>query len=203
MKALLVGLAMLVLSPSAQAFETYEVTGVAAGDSLVLREEPTEGGKPADWKEIQRIPPDAKNVLGTGRSTLVGGQRWIEVVHGGVTGWVNLKHLQGVNSEVGAVAFQCSGTEPFWSISLAATGATYGDPEVETQPLSVDAVIVAQGRPGIPVLYRMSRSQNRKSEAVVSQQAWCSDGMSDYDYAFQVMYSDETSLRQGCCTLKR
>lgn len=204
MKLILAVAVLMNCSSAANALEAYEVTGVAPGDTLSLREEPSEGGKPSDWKEVERIPHDAKEILGTGRSVRIGTQRWIEAVYNGKTGWANLKHLQGVHGGGEASPnFHCSGTEPFWSISIGARSATYESPDDKSGTMGVDATIVAQGRPGIPVLYRMSGPNGLKMQAAVSQQEWCSDGMSDYDYAFEILLSDDHSLRQGCCSLSR
>lgn len=198
-------LSTTLLPSHASALEAYEVVGVAAGDVLTVRQEPEDGGKPADWKEVARIPAEAKNVLGTGRSKTVGTQRWMEVTHGGATGWVNAKHLQGIYGEAPSdVVFQCGGTEPFWSVGLTRPQATYSTPEVEGEDkLAVEAVIVATGRMGAPVLYRLRSQKGAGFQAVVSPREWCSDGMSDYDYAFEVLFSDDSSLKQGCCTIKR
>lgn len=184
----------------------YEVTGVAAGDALTIREQPVDGGKPADWEELGKIPANAKTVAGTGRSVQVGGQRWIEVTYESASGWVNAKHLQGVlgDAQPETVTFQCGGTEPFWSVSLGRDGADYSDPEIEAgKKLTVERSIVAQGRPGIPFLYRLKDDKGNAFQAVVSRRDWCTDGMSDFDYAFEIMFSGDNSLMQGCCTIKR
>lgn len=206
-RSLLAGLALAAtFSVNAMAYETYEVTGVKAGDTLTMREQPVDGGKPAEWKAVGAIPASAKAVLGTGRSVQASGQRWLEVSHGQVLGWVNAKHLQGVHGDAdpGGVTFQCGGTEPFWSVSLSRDGADYSDPEIETgKKLSVAQTVVAQARPGIPFFYRLKDQSGAVYQAVVSQREWCSDGMSDFDYAFEVMFSGESSLMQGCCSIKR
>lgn len=145
-------------------------------------------------------------MLGTGRSVQASGQRWIEVSHRQVLGWVNAKHLQGAHStaDPSEVTFQCGGTEPFWSVSLSRDGANYSDPEIENgKTLSVEKTVVAQARPGIPFLYRLKDQTGAAYQAVVSQREWCSDGMSDFDYAFEVMFSSDSSLMQGCCSIKR
>lgn len=39
--------------------------------------------------------------------------------------------------------------------------------------------------------------------ATVTHQTYCTDGMSDYDYAFQVLLTDDENFYEGCCVIKR
>jgi hypothetical protein len=130
-RAALLPLCLLAFLTPATAFETYKVIGVTAGDKLTIRSEPEDGGKPADWKEVGSIAADAKDVLGTGRSKLVGEQRWIEVSSGGYVGWVNSTFLEGSDAfpDLQEETFHCSGTEPFWSVTLGPKDGDYEDPE--------------------------------------------------------------------------
>ena len=187
----------------ADAFETYKVVGVPAGDKLTVREEPQEGGKPADWKEVANIPADATNVLGTGRSKEINKQRWSEVAVGAVTGWVNARFLAIADapSDLKDATFDCFGTEPFW-------GVTLGPKEGElTEPESKSALTTAQVQPAtarlFPLLYRLKNAKDQSLRATVTHQTWCTDGMSDYDYAFEVLLSDDETFHQGCCFIKR
>lgn len=188
---------------TAWAFESYKVAGVAKGDSLTVREEPFDGGKPSEWKEVGRIPADATDVLGTGRSKRVDEQRWLEVSFGATGGWVNAKFLEGADGfpDLRGETFRCSGTEPFWGVTLGPNGGEYSTPESRTK-LTMDRVQPAVGRP-FPLLYRLTDAKGRKVRATVSHQNWCSDGMSDYDYTFQVLLSDDDNLHEGCCVIER
>jgi len=185
------------------AFETYKVVGVATGDKLVVRSEPEDGGKPADWKELATLPRDAVGVLGTGRSKLVNKQRWAEVVAGGVTGWVNERFLGPVDdpADLKGETFLCSGTEPFWGVTLSPKGGEMSDPDQKFK-LTVERVQPSVARL-FPLLYRLRNEKGQSLRATVAHQQHCSDGMSDYDYAFQVLLSDEENLFEGCCAIKR
>lgn len=183
-------------------FESYRVTGLNSGDKLTIREEPSEGGKISDWKELASIPPEAANVLGTGRSKLVGTQRWIEVSFNATRGWVNAKFLTGADpADLKGETFSCAGTEPFWGVTLGPSGGEYSDPESRTT-LTTDAVQASTARL-FPLLYRLTDANGRKFTATVSQKNWCSDGMSDYDYSFEVLLANDAEFQQGCCFLKR
>lgn len=187
----------------ASAFETYKVVGVAAGDKLVVREEPQEGSTPADWKEIAGIPADATGVLGTGRSKEVNKQRWSEVAVGGVTGWVNARFLAVADAppDLKVATFDCFGTEPFWGVTLGPKESEFSDPESKTA-LTTEQVQPAMARL-FPLLYRLKNAKGQSLRATVTHQTYCTDGMSDYDYAFEVLLSDDEAFHQGCCFIKR
>ncbi|WP_295557725.1 hypothetical protein [uncultured Hyphomicrobium sp.] len=194
--------ASLACATTAFAFETYKVTGIKAGDTLTIREEPDDGGKPADWKELGRIPADASDVLGTGRSKLVGEQRWFEISFRSTRGWVNAKFLEGAEfADLKGATFTCAGAEPFWGVTLGPGEGEYSDPDSQTK-LTTDRVQPATARL-FPLLYRLTDTNGRKVRATVSQQDWCSDGMSEYDYSFQVLLSNDDDFQQGCCVLNR
>lgn len=185
------------------AFETYKVVGVAAGDKLAVRAEPEDGGRPGDWKELASLAAGATGVLGTGRSKRVNKQRWSEVVAGGVTGWVNERFLEAAGDPVDlkGETFQCAGTEPFWGVTLGPKGGEFSDPD------SKSALTVERVQPSVarlfPLLYRLRNEKGQSLRATVTHLSHCSDGMSDYDYAFQVLLSDEENLFEGCCVIKR
>jgi len=199
--AVLAGLA--VCAAPAIAFETYKVVGVAAGDKLVVREEPQDGGKPAEWKELGSIPGDATKVRATGRSKEVGEQRWSEVVSGSITGWVNARFLETADepADLKEETFNCFGTEPFWGVTLGPKEGEYSEPESKSK-LTTERVQPATARL-FPLLYRLRNEKDQSLRATVTHHHWCIDGMSDYDYAFQVLLSDDENFYEGCCFLKR
>jgi uncharacterized membrane protein len=199
--ALLLGLA--TYSAPTLAFETYDVTGVAAKDALSLREEPEEGTKPADWKAIGTIPANATNVLGTGRTKLIGAQRWIEVAFDSKQGWVNSRFLKGADThaDLKGETFHCHGTEPFWGVTLGPKDGEYNDPESKTT-LTTTSVQPSSARL-FPLLYRLKDHKGQNIRATVSRQEWCIDGMSDYEYGFEMLLSDDENFQQGCCVIQR
>lgn len=205
--ALAAMMCVVCCSGSAIAFETYAVTGVAADDNLIIREEPSDEGKPSDWRKLGDIPANAKSIFGTGRSKLVGGQRWREIMFGSILGWVNAKYISEVPSEVplSQETLSCLGTEPFWSLTLSPAGSEYerpDDPEIKTAKITVERTMPASGR-RFPLLYRIADAEGRKYHATVSNKQWCTDDMSDYDYSFQVLLSSDNEFLEGCCVIKR
>ncbi len=194
--------ATILCAMPAQSYEAYKVTSIKARDHLVIREEPAEGGKVADWKEVGRIPAGSDNVLGTGRSKQIGKQRWLEVTFGSLTGWVNLTFLEATDPiDLKGATFSCAGTEPFWGVDLGPGSGAYSDPEFKTT-LTTESIDPATAR-FFPLFYRLKGANGRTYRATVSHQQWCSDGMSDHEYAFQVLLTDDEVFQQGCCTISR
>ncbi|MDX2308322.1 MAG: hypothetical protein NW216_08805 [Hyphomicrobium sp.] len=192
----------LASAASARAFETYTVIGVQPGDALVIREEPGEGRPVSELKELGRIPAGSGNVLGTGRAIAVGEQRWYEVSFGGTKGWVNSTFLESAEmADLKDATFACSGTEPFWGVTLSSKGGKYTDPESETV-LTTKAVQPAAARL-FPLLYQLTDGAGKSYRATVSRQTWCTDGMSDYEYAFEVLFNSIETFHQGCCVIER
>lgn len=206
--ASVIAIALAIAGPAPSlAFETYQVTNVQSDDALIMREEPSGEGKPSDSKELGRIPGGSDNVLGTGRSLLVGSQTWREVSHGGTRGWVNDKYLTATDqADLKDATFSCSGTEPFWGVKLGPAKGSYSDPdtadpESPTQ-LETKSVQAATARL-FPLLYRLADTAGKPYIATVSHRNSCTDGMSEYDYAFEVFLIKDDVFQQGCCVIER
>lgn len=194
--------AVLAFHSAARAFETYTVTGVKPGDTLTLREQPFDGGTLKDWTALGSVPADAKTVLGTGRSVEANGQRWLEVSFDGALGWVNATFLAVASDppDLKGEIFKCAGTEPFWGVTLGPANGQYSDPE-RTVALTTERVQPSTARL-FPLLYRLRAADGRRFRATVTRTA-CSDGMSDFDYAFEVLLSGDDNFEQGCCSIDR
>jgi uncharacterized membrane protein len=132
----------------------------------------------------------------------VGKQRWSEVNFRGATGWVNAHFLETAVDPVDlkGETFRCAGPEPFWSVTLSPTESEFSDHS--KSKLTVERVQTAVAR-YFPLLFRLRNAKVQPLRATVTRQTWCSDGMLDYHYAFQVLLSDDEHLYQGCCVLKR
>ena len=93
----------------------FDVTGVAAGDALNIREAPS-----ARAAILGRLAPDATGVEGVAAR-----DGWMQVNVAERSGWVSARHLV----PAGAVwtsglppTLNCGGTEPFWSLTQAPGG---------------------------------------------------------------------------------
>lgn len=117
-------------------------------------------------------------------------------------GWVNGKFLEaGAPVDLKGQTFQCAGTEPFWGVTLGPGGGDYTAPDVSV-PLTTERVQPSTARL-FPLLYRLKDGKGQMYRASISHQTWCSDGMSDYDFAFQVLLSNDEEFQEGCCVLRR
>lgn len=88
--------------------------------------------------------------------------------------------------------FQALGTEPFWSVKVGATIATYTTPENQT---------------GTPVQYdftfkqdtlRYEWTQDARAFVLVITKGLCSDGMSDTVYKWKAALTINGETQQGC-----
>ena len=204
--SVLLGLA-LALPASAEQVRYFKVEGVAANDTLSVREGPS-----ASAAKIGELAPDtpvveitATNADGTWGRTI-----WYEG-----DGWVSMRYLAraeidtffdtGPGHPTGVpVGLSCGGNEPFWGLSFDAPDRlVYSTPETPETALSVGAIHVASGRRGLPVSYRLA-TPDFDALAIVSAAA-CSDTMSDRTYGYQINLwtEDETgaTFRTGCCSL--
>lgn len=174
---------------------SYAVTGVAATDVLNIRAEPSAraaiAGEIAPFAlniEVLALSPDGK---------------WGQVATPEGTGWVSMTYLDLTEPEDPALVqrpLTCSGTEPFWSVSLYARGAEYNSPDTGAVPMTVlEEAVAPEG-----FLIRLEEGPTLNRTLVIRRTA-CSDGMSDRAYGFStLMFTDAPdgkSAVQGCCTL--
>lgn len=104
--------------------------------------------------------------------------------------------LTSVSSFAGIKGYQCSGTEPFFGLSIVGKTLSLND-TVKTTKTAVDAPLNAAGMSeGFVTVYK-----NKKSDinlTIVSGS--CSDGMSDNTYDYNMVYTKGTTVLYGCCT---
>ena len=172
----------------------FRVTGVAPDDRLNIRAGPDASAailgsySPAAVAvEVLETTPDGR----WGRVGLPEGE-----------GWVSMHYLarQDVDPEVLPRPLTCRGTEPFWSLTLTATGETWNSPATGPRALTLTESRVA----GNGYIARLGEGTARERTAIVMRGA-CSDGMSDRPYGWRVMLfsdaPDGAEVLAGCCTL--
>ncbi|MGH6855000.1 MAG: hypothetical protein ACREDN_06240 [Aestuariivirga sp.] len=179
------------LADKVSAAETYEVTGIAADDALVIRVAPKASSKKAgrygpDDKDIQIYRRKGNWAL-TGRS----GQAKPD-------GWVNMRYLKLSTAASPAAASRvelpmtCLGTEPFWSLTIdSPENAAYSDPEIAAKYYAVSAF--QSSKKGANLLLDGSGQVSIKAGN-------CSDGMSDtqFPYSVRILFPDGREVN-GCC----
>ena len=202
MRALSALLTLLWVSAvSAEPFPAfYDVTGVAEGDVLNIRQDPSAASPvlgalapDAAFVEVVRREPDAD---------------WGLVRQGESMGWVSLRYMARHPGQdwQAPEAFTCIGTEPFWSLQVEGNVASYSTPDAVSSSIVFDPFAVApnnltqfgaMGRRGPAEAPNLSLSVSR---------SLCSDGMSDILYGLSALLlvrdREESSALAGCCSLR-
>ena len=178
----------------------HDVTGVAADDVLNIRAAPS-----AAADIVGTLAPDA-----TGIEVIRPDDRhgWGLVNTGEGTGWVSLSYLRmqpgqwlGNTPQIKS----CAGTEPFWSLSVDATGAVrYETPDAD-QGGAVIQTVASENRRDRHAL-AMRFDGGRWGDAVgVMRLERCGDGMSDREYGIAIDLllgaATEERMVSGCCSL--
>lgn len=199
-------MAMLAAGPAAATQEyvlptLFDVSGVAAGDVLNIRETPS--GRAAI---IGTLAPDAEGieVVGTDPSG-----RWGQVNTGERSGWVSMRFLNYRTDvwEEGAVptGMVCAGTEPFWSFRIEGGSLIWQDPEQKISMSGVqirDRGFFRDPRRGLFV------EDDHNIIAATITPAQCSDGMSDMAFGLETTVlmqsrSEPVRMYSGCCSIAR
>ncbi len=193
---------ILSLLPSlalAQGFpSTHNVVGVAADDVLNIRPTPGTSGAP-----IGALAPDA---VGVEVIRVTPDGRWGLVNVPGGTGWVSMYFMarDGQHQDFPSPA-SCSGTEPFWSLTLDRSGT------VTFAPMDGTRMVFAtqQQMTAIGMFDRfglVARGAQGTLHATIARST-CNDGMSEMEYGLTVdaiiRDADGYHLWSGCCSLTR
>lgn len=171
----------------------FDVTGVAADDTLNIRQNPrATAGLLAD------LPPDATGIEVIRLSDSGG---WGLVNIDERAGWTSMQFLErqaGQDWQTPPAITRCYGAEPFWGLDLHPDTLGFSTP-VESLSIDLPQIDPVAGR-------REPWSVSVETEhgplyAIVSRQS-CSDGMSDIEsgYRIDLIQVGQGSLT-GCCTL--
>lgn len=186
----------------------FRVTGVNRSDVLNIRERVDDQASITKKKILGQIPANSGGVLGSGATIKVGTARWYEVRYKDTRGWVNGRYLQPISSELTSELQSnlfCGGTEPFWALKIENDSAELSRPDAPTAQYTVAVRESLQGRNDALAMRLVSQTGPAIS-ALVQHREWCSDGMSDLEYAFEVriigLAGGEVPLH-GCCSLLR
>ena len=190
----------------------YAVRGVAANDVLNVRKDIAGATDISSAPVVAKVPANARDVRGTGRTIMIGKARWHEIVYEGVTGWVNGRYLQDISTDTTSEPrpLLCTGAEPFWSLDFTASPPRFKSPAgangEEVHRMELIESRHANGRPHIWSLTLESDAAKWMSTAVLKRTDQCSDGMSDFLYPFEVVFVSREGnwdVLHGCCALAR
>jgi uncharacterized membrane protein len=182
----------------------YRVVNVATDDTLNVREHPSKSA-PA----IGSLLPTTTGIIVTGISQSVEGATWWQVLHGaaeGSTGWVNAQFLardDASGEPESDFNLRCVGTEPFWSLDLTTGQAIFLGPEGLSIKWRASHWRQAAGfGPGHRFAIELgSAEHSHEGWAAVSRaQQFCTDGMSDFEYPYDVIITiPRGDIMGGCC----
>lgn len=182
-----------LVAGTATAAPTYSVIGVSQNDTLALR-----ASASANAAKLADIPSDATDLVATGKVSASG--EWAEIRYDGRRGWVSARYL--AYGEPGGVQIparlQCSGTEPFWAITLR-PGTIDADLNFldRSYKRPIAGVSAAMNHNDIWIVKSPS---GRTAISLIVRKESCSDGMSDRDYPFSaVALVPGADIIAGCC----
>lgn len=189
---IIVGVVALALAAAVNADVAYSVYGVRPGDTLNMRVLPNPNAA-----VVQTIPHDAEGISLTGR-TAPG--EWAEASFRRKKGWVNARFLGlGSPGRFQLPAYlDCSGTEPFWTISLRPDQARADMMFAERRFFfRLTRAQQAMNRSDIWLL----RASARPGEmSLIVRNETCSDGMSDNRYPYSaIALISGLDMVAGCC----
>jgi len=106
-----------------------------------------------------------------------------------------------------ASEYACSGTEPFWSLSIGGAEAAFSDPEGGPDKLAAVEPARAAGTVDDYVLVFETRSTAHPSRTYTAvlhkdDEGNCSDGMSDIEYPYNAVLIAPHRVLRGCCAVK-
>lgn len=203
----------IIAEVNAADFNVYSVTNTD-GMPLNLRANPG-----TTSSIVAKIPADGRGIVATGEERTVGNATWAKVYWTDKGGWVNKAYLKlsaattpakpsantpkpaASNTNSGSKVIKCTGTEPFWSITIS------------EQDLNVDMLDGLKYT--VPVRLRQTSANNTKIAVIAGQDTRnetqvflqkveaCSDGMADKRYPFSITaLLNKQRVISGCCNIQ-
>ncbi len=174
----------------------YRVTGVDSSDTLNVRAEPTTGSA-----VVGQLPSDATGISALGGQVEVGASTWLEIAYRDLRGWVNARYLMAQPIRTGELPMplRCSGTEPFWSLSVD-DGALLFDLLDDQRSFAVSGP-VRSANSTLIWSFPIENGETGSGALFVKETGDCSDGMSEQLYHFEVMLNlpGAGGVFSGCC----
>lgn len=99
-----------------------------------------------------------------------------------------------------AAELECNGTEPFWMLSLTPGRGEYHPMEGEDRTFTLSSPRHAAGRTDVWTLHGSDNSTGRPVVITLHRTGQCSDGMSDFDYDYEIILAPlGPQPLAGCC----
>jgi uncharacterized membrane protein len=169
----------------------YHVTRVSGDDVLNVRSGPSTG-----YPVIDGL------LNGTQVEVTAGsGDGWARILHGEGNGWVAMRYLEPLTASAIPETLFCSGTEPFWSLTLERDGALTFT-EMDRGPVKISP----DWRHSVTGTLNGSFAAGADRDIALFHRRDCSDGMSDRSYGWAVDFlrtGGQGAYLQGCCRMLR
>ncbi len=99
-----------------------------------------------------------------------------------------------------ALELECNGTEPFWMLSLTPGRGEYHPMDGEDRTFTLSPPRRAAGRTDLWTLQGYDDATDRPVVITLRRTGQCSDGMSDFDYDYEIILAPEgRQPLAGCC----
>ena len=173
----------------------YDVTGVAKGDVLFVREKPNPKAK-----VVGKLAPTATAVLWVGGNQRLGKQTWREISFGeGIRGWVNNKYLRETPLATGFdFSVICTGTEPFWELSVRGNRLRFSQMGDGSAKLKVRWAKASSGRTDTFAI-EAGASDAKRAHLIFKENTKCSDEATERNFRFEAHFVYRDTLYSGCC----
>lgn len=99
-------------------------------------------------------------------------------------------------SAMASTDFSCSGTEPFWDLSIKGNEMSY-NLFMSDETTKTEEVISRQTAIGVSEDYALVVKTATSSATIITGE--CSDGMSDTIYSNHIIYNSGDAVLYGCC----
>lgn len=179
----------------------HDVMGVAGNDVLNIRSAPS-----ASSAIVGSLGPyqTGVEIVASDRTG-----KWGLVNANDTSGWISLRYMnraqQGYWLDL-THSLSCSGTEPFWSLSLGGNRALFGR-NGQSTTYSLLAKTRSANNPTKAGFTAVTSTVNPSSISGFIAAQSCSDGMSDRQYGItldlMLQKNAGMTLLTGCCTLQR
>lgn len=184
---------ILFATSAAQADVAYSVFGVRPGDTLNMRVQPNPNAP-----VVQTIAHDAEGIALTSKTAQ---GNWTEVTFRRKRGWVNARYLGlGSPGRYQLPAFlDCSGTEPFWSVTLR-PGQARADMMFAEKRFFFRLTRAQQAMNRSEIWLIRASGRPAGDMSLIVRNETCSDGMSDNRYPYSaIALISGLDMVAGCC----
>lgn len=177
--------------------QSYRVVDVAEDDELNIRQQPD-----AASEIVGTLHSGADRIVVAGTRVEMNGSVWWQVAGEDGLGWVNARYLAPDGEptwETEPFPLRCTGTEPFWSLSIGGTEATFQTPVEDDEVWTAGPLMTAVGLVGRYAV-RLEDGNGVGHVAAWRNQNFCSDGMSDIGFPYEAMViAPDGTVYGGCC----